>query len=177
MEGGVRSFFDNLENGGSLAKSFEYLAPKQIRDATRAVRYGSEGMTDYNGNVIRRPDEFSPMDLAIRVVGFTPSIEATTQEGRAYVRNVTQDVQKRRGALIRRWREADPADRVAMWREEILPFNRTLPPQLRRDSGITMATLQRSLKTVRENKLNMTKGNIARGGTRQFIRDELPFIP
>lgn len=55
---------------GNVYRGIEQAIPKVLRDQMKAVRYGTEGVTTYDGNVIQ---ETRIMDSVIQSLGFSPS--------------------------------------------------------------------------------------------------------
>lgn len=133
-------------NGGGLYKSLEYAAPKGVRDLMKGLRYRNEGMTDFNGNVLRKPEDFTSLEIAAKMFGFSPSTEAETYAKRSAMRKATMKPEKKRRALMNAWNKAE--DKAAAW-EKIREFNERLAPDQRRAYRITRADLIKSRKAKR----------------------------
>jgi len=134
-------------NGGGLYKSLEYAAPKGIRDIMKGLRYKNEGMTDFNGNVIRKPEDFTSVEIAATMFGFSPSVESETYAKRSAMRKATRKPEMKRRALMNSWNKAE--DKAEAW-EEIKRFNEKLAPDQRRAYRITRSDLIKSRKAKRK---------------------------
>jgi len=145
-------------NGGGLAKSLEYMAPKGIRDFMRSYRYSTEGMTDFNGNVIVAPEKFSNVELAAKAFGFSTSTEAEAFEKRAVVQRPLARTEDQRRALIRRYTNANRQERDAI-RADISKYNDNLPSDLKRSKRITQGDLIKSRARQRDRE-RQTKGGV-----------------
>lgn len=145
-----------LANGQGLAKASEYAVPKGLRDVLRAARYLDEGMTDFNGNTILGADKLSAKDLAVRVIGFSPSVESEVREVRSGKTRHVSRLRRKIKKLVNRWKNAEPAERMKIWRGDISDYNSSLTREERRAFRITMAMLRRSL-TARKRRERETE--------------------
>lgn len=175
MERGFATMAAALANGQGWAKATEYAMPKGIRDIQRTIRYNQIGMTDFNGNLIQDSNKFSAKDLAIRAIGFSPSLEAETNLGRGYKQRRIGRLRRKVKGLVNRWKNADPAGRRELWQGEIREFNQGLSPEERRAFRVTMGTLQRSL-TARRRRERETKKGIHFNRKERALAKELDFI-
>lgn len=158
MEGGFTRAASAIASGQGWGKAMEYAMPKGIRDIQRAIRYKDEGMTDFNGNLIQGSESFTAKDLAVRAIGFSPSIEAETYLGRGYKQRHTSRLSRKVKALTNRWKDLPRAERSAFWDSEVREFNDALSDEDRRQFRITRGALQRSLKARRRHERETVKG-------------------
>ncbi len=147
-----------LQRGGTVARSLEYFAPKQLRDLLRAYRYSETGMTDWNGRVLARADEFSTYDLAVRAFGFTTAKEANIYEARDYLLRKERGIEKESQALRLRYANAETRrEQRAVW-EDVQKFNESLPPDMRRAFRLTRRDLVRGVIAKRRAERKTRKG-------------------
>ena len=149
--GMIGTMYDGLvamANGDTL-KGVEKIIPvKMMKDALRMYRYTDEGLTDRRGNVILPPEKFDTIDLALRGMGFTPTIESEYYAANEAVQSAKTAATDVRTRLIRQYSEArmrgEPVDDI---RQDIAQFNQRHPEQSVR---ITESTLLKALNARRQ---------------------------
>lgn len=175
MEGGFTRMASAISNGQGVSKSLEYVMPKMIRDIQRAARYNEVGMTDFNGNLIQGSENFSAKDLAVRAIGFTPSVEAETHLGKGYLQRRTGRLNRKSTGLVNRWKNGDSAERAKLWAGEIKEFNDSLTPAERRAFKITMSKLRKGLSARTRRERETYKGTYLNRKERE-LKQEIEFI-
>lgn len=175
MEGGFTRMAAAIANGQGWAKASEYAMPKGIRDIQRSFRYSQEGMTDFNGNRIQDSEKFNAKDLAVRALGFAPSIEAETHLGRGFKQRHEGRLKRKARGLINRWKNADAAERRELWKGEIQDFNDSLSAEDRKLYRISRGKLQRSLAARKRREREIYKGTHFRRQERA-MKKEVEFL-
>jgi GH24 family phage-related lysozyme (muramidase) len=158
-----------LQAGAGMEKALEYMLPKGVRDSMRAIRYKSEGMTDFTGSVIIAPEEFTPWELAVRAFGFSTGREAEVYEKRQTVGKLIRKTELKRKELIASYHTAD--DKGAAW-ARIQEFNEGLPEDMWQEQKITQATLARS-RAERRKKERETIGGVRLERGQRHMRERL----
>lgn len=153
---------------GEYAKAIENTTPKFMRDLTRAWRVSTEGMTDYNGNRIAKPEQFGPLDAMYQALGFQPAEMAQTYEGRAAQSEFQTALNDRRKLLMQEWRRADNRDEF--FQEEIRAFNRTNP-----EFRIRPADLYKSLREQRRRERDTVAGAYVER-EKKSVRNQARFV-
>lgn len=126
-------------------KAMEAALPKGIADVLKATRISEEGITTRRGERIDANREVPMTETLMQALGLTPAATAETYERRNAVQGASRRISTERNELLRKWRQAEPAERTRIWRENILPWNDGLPGELR-STRITMQNLQASLR-------------------------------
>lgn len=130
---------------GEPLKAIEKAAPlKLAHDMARAVRYGTEGLTDTKGNVVLPEDQFSPWDLALRAAGFAPEKETTYFEANAAVQEAKYAAKDVREKLLRDFAKAQTnGDDLTKLNERIADFNTRHPEKgVRIDASAKLKSVQ-----------------------------------
>lgn len=138
------------------------LPAKVLRDLMTSYDMGMNGLSDRRGVGFASADEFGFGSMAMQAFGIMPTtrteIMGARRQATAYERYKTQ--RKRR--LAARWHNADtPAERMRIWREEIMPFNRTVPAGER----IKMPSLYRTRRQRSAEERAATQRGELGGGT------------
>lgn len=134
---------------GDWVKGFEKVVPlKGIQNLVRGARYGMEGMTERDGDLILPPDAFSAADIGAKMAGFATAKESIYYEATAAVskaKQAAQDVRKKLLAEIAQSRIAgEPTDNAM---KKIREFNSRHPEKGIRIDGSSIA---RSVKARRQ---------------------------
>lgn len=124
---------------GNAERAVQLAVPKGVRDILRSMQYGSEGMIDTNGNLIRPAEDIPGASLFYQFFGFTPADVAEQFEYRAAIQGREREFARRRARLLDRFYEADSADAKAQVVADITAWNRANP-----ERRITRGTLIRS---------------------------------
>lgn len=131
---------------GDYKRGLESIAPKFVRDMLRTVRYGREGLTNFNDEEIIPADDFAVMDLVHQAVGLTPARVSEAWERSSTLKNAEARIYKRRQRLIAQYalaRSLGDKDGMREVTEAIKAFNKV---PVHRATRITPETLRRSLK-------------------------------
>ena len=153
--GTILSFYNaaGFAERGEWDRALEAMVPKFIRDALRAGREASEGVTAYNGDQLM---ELTGAETFGRVLGFGSSRVSEMHAGRNAVMNAKSTIELRRQLLLNRVVQArldgDPAAEAEA-RSDIAGFNERNP-----DFRITPMTINRSIATRRRNRENIENG-------------------
>jgi hypothetical protein len=93
--------------GGDYDKAAEKIIPiKLAQNLIRAGRYGNEGLTNKNGEVILPDERFSVWDLTMRGAGFQPIQESEYYAANQAVEGRKQAVTDVRSGLLRKYAQA-----------------------------------------------------------------------
>lgn len=160
------------QQGGGIGKTLEYAAPKGLRDLSRALRYATEGMTDFKGNPIISPEEFSPLELAIKAFGFGTTTEAETYEKRAVAKNLTIKMENKRRKLMNQFNRAFDTNREDDVRAQIDAYNDGLADDLWVAYNISGSDLASSRKARVRGQIE-TEGGVRLKKDQRPIRDRL----
>ena len=155
---------------GEYAKATEAVLPKGLRDIVRAMRLESSGITTRRGERIDAGEGFGAWGAAVQAFGFTPGKVAETYERRDAVQGASRRFNNERGALMRRWRDAPPAQRSAIWRE-IVEWNQGLTRQYGAEANRARLTMQALQDSLRE-----TERRRAASGQRDYLPRNLEFL-
>jgi len=101
------------------------MMPKAIKDGLKAVRYGREGVRNYNGDLI--VDDLNWFQIGIQALGFTPDEVAYQYQKNRAVKNIEQRIIKRRKKLLNRYaiaRRNKDTDFMTTVKGEIAAFNK-----------------------------------------------------
>lgn len=129
---------------GQVAKGLEAFMPKAAKDAAKAIRYSSEGLTDATGKEIIGADKLSPWQLFAQSIGFQPAQVSEAYARRAAIKDAQGHDADRRAQLMRRFQNAS-ADERADIIGEITEFNRDNPM-----AGISRSQLLKSVQSFKE---------------------------
>lgn len=155
---------------GEYAKATEAVLPKGLRDIVRAMRLESSGITTRRGERIDAGEGFGAWGAAVQAFGFTPGKVAETYERRDAVQGASRRFNNERGALMRRWRDAPPAQRSAIWRE-IVEWNQGLTRQYGAEANRARLTMQALQASLRE-----TERRRAASGQRDYLPRNQEFL-
>jgi hypothetical protein len=156
---------------GDYYRAFEKITPAGVRNVVRTARFGTEGIMDTNGNVLRPSAGMSVGDLAAQAVGITPASAARLYERREAVRQVTNEMSGKRSALLEQYWRAGPDGRGAV-RERVREYNARYP-----SNRIDPDDLRQSLRTRQRQQRDIQRGGGAAvpGSRRQLIDEQVQF--
>lgn len=132
-----------LSNKGQVMKGVEGFAPKFIKDAMKAERFNTKGMTDFRGKVLIPADEFDTVDYVTRLAGFAPTKETNVYDNREATTGLETRIKARRSQLLEQYHNAEGEDKKALL-ERMQAFNAQYP-----DWRIQRSTLLRSQRERR----------------------------
>lgn len=153
----LQKFSSSMKNGNTLSRSMEYLAPKGVRDVMRATRYSTDGMTDFNGNVIQGAEQFGWDDMLIRAVGFSSVTESDTYAGRRYRTQYVTARREHSKRLTNAYHQASGVSKRSRLRD-IRTYNRTLSRMDREEFGIDIKSLIKGKKRRVEKEQSIRHG-------------------
>jgi hypothetical protein len=145
LQGGLSGGLHDMASGAAVA------LPRIVRDPIKAGLLADRGVVDPRGKEILAPEKISPLDVGYQALGFAPSRVTEAREGRQAIVQARQQVADTRSRLVRRWLEADPGDRAAVW-SEIAQYNASREVNL--GSKITRDQLLQQLNERRKGKLH-----------------------
>jgi hypothetical protein len=145
LQGGLSGGLHDMASGAAVA------LPRIVRDPVKAGLLADRGVVDPRGKEILAPEKISPLDVGYQALGFAPSRVTEAREGRQAIVQARQQVADTRSRLVRRWLEADPGDRAAVW-SEIAQYNASREVNL--GSKITRDQLLQQLNERRKGKLH-----------------------
>ncbi|MGP9790711.1 PLxRFG domain-containing protein [Roseinatronobacter sp. NSM] len=88
----------NMAKEGEWQRGFETSMPKALRDASRAIRYASEGVTTFRGDSII--EDISPAEALTQAIGFTPARVSERYQTNRFMKNEEMRVRGRRSRLM-----------------------------------------------------------------------------
>ena len=88
---------------GDVARGFEMMAPKAVRDLMKSYRYANEGLTTLRGDEVMSADQMSVHDIVAQAIGFTPAAVAETWERNRALKNADRAVRENRQRLVNKW--------------------------------------------------------------------------
>lgn len=148
---------------GDYGKAAEAVLPKGLRDVAKAMRFAEEGITTRKGERIDGGRAQNAWEVGLQALGFQPGSTGEVYERRNAVQGEYRRLNTERTDLMREWRQAKPAERAAIWRDQIQPWNQNLPAE-GRQARITMDSLLRSLtETQRRAKASGQQDYLPRG--------------
>ena len=159
---------------GDVLKGMEKVIPlREAKDLLRTYRYSDEGLTDKRGNVILPPESFSAWDLALRGMGFTPTIESEYYAANSALKNAEQAAKDVRNSLLRQYSEARVKDAdIDAIQDKIDAFNDRHPEQGLR---ITVSNLLRAIQERRKMAEQRTASGVYIGKKQKPFADEARF--
>lgn len=89
----------SMASDGEIWKGTETMAPKALRDLSRAVRYTTDGVTTRNGDLLL--DDISPYQAFVQALGFTPAEVAERYDVNGRMKTLEQRIIKERSGLHR----------------------------------------------------------------------------
>src|SRR5690606_24953577 len=113
---------------GRYAMGLESMLPVVVRNQVKALRYGSEGVVDATGIVVR--DEVSAAGIASQMFGFSPSEVRLSFEGKSAIYQADRRLAARRSELLAQFARAameGDQDGMAEARAAIRAFNEKNP--------------------------------------------------
>lgn len=157
---------------GDYGRALEGVLPKGFRDTLKAMRIADEGITTKRGERIDGGRTLDASEMVMQALGFTPASIAEVYERRNAVQGAARRLNTERVDLMRRWRQADPEDRPAIW-ERIQAWNQRIPPE-GREARITRANLIASMNEARRRlRESGSEDYLPRG--REYLRREGEF--
>jgi len=139
--------------GGDVLKGAEKVAPlKLVKDIGKSIRYGDEGMTDRNGNVILPSDQFDPWDLTLRAMGLGTTKESEYYDANNAVQTAKEAATGTRNKLLRKYAEARLANEpLGDIQAEIAEFNQRHPQKgVRIDASSMLRSVQNRRNMAQE---------------------------
>jgi hypothetical protein len=112
---------------GQVYRGVETMLPKALKDAMKAVRYASEGVTSTRGDLVTDTDA---MDELLQAIGFTPAEVAKQYDVNRALKDREQHILDRRKALLAAYAMAlrqDDQDAALEVRRKIMAFNKAYP--------------------------------------------------
>jgi hypothetical protein len=145
--GTVATMYDGLAamTEGELLKGGEKVLPlKAAQNLMRALRYGTDGMTNTRGEVVLSDDKFSGWDLALRAAGFSPTMESEYYEANNAVETSKRAAKDVRSGLLRDYAQAKlKGEDVADLYQSIREFNERHPEKgVRIDASAQLKAIQ-----------------------------------
>lgn len=147
---------------GEFQRGSEKMLPKVAADMMKALRYGTEGMSDGKGNPTGT--QYDAIDIASKAFGFNPVKESDYYEGTAAVKNTQSAVKDRIGRIGNQFKEAVRDGDMADVREAIAKFNEDHP-----ENPITPKQELQWRKDARESGKNRTEAGVKMGNKKDGI--------
>jgi hypothetical protein len=149
---------------GEFTKAAELMVPmKFAADSIGAYRKMTEGKKSASsGKETMSP--YTLQEAGLRAVGFTPRREAETNDKRSAFYSKQKSNKDERGAMVRKWVDARPADKAKAFRE-IQKWNAGKP----KDAQITMKQLTDSAKRRADDARKAVNGINARKSEKHFL--------
>jgi hypothetical protein len=109
---------------GEWLRGAELVLPKGLGDAIKGARFGSEGMTRRNGDVLLSADEISTVEAMMVAIGMSPIQASTMYERRNHIFKMDQHFKERTTTLKNQYAKAARAQDRAAMREVIEDWGR-----------------------------------------------------
>jgi hypothetical protein len=130
---------------GDWYKGLEQLMPSGLANAAKGLRYGTEGLTQRNGDVVFSPEDISLLDSLMVGVGYQPNVISDRTRNNTSLRNYETKYKERADSLIHEYTQASKAgDSETM--SEVRDSWRKLQ-QSQRDNGFTVSPLSTLLQS------------------------------
>lgn len=143
----------NFEEG-EYTRGIEAMTPAIIRNFTRAIRFGTEGMLTKDG--IKIVDDPSAWNIVMQAGGFSPADLAEARQRGSVMLEANRKISLRKAALLNQMdaaRTSGDSEGIQRTLESITRFNQKNPSY-----RITMDTLRRSYRTRRQNERYVVDG-------------------
>jgi hypothetical protein len=143
----------NFEEG-EYVRGIEAMTPAVIRNLTRAMRYGTEGMLTKDG--IKIVDDPNAWNIVMQAGGFSAADLAEARQRGGVMTEADRKIGLRRSALLNQMdaaRVTGDSEAINNTLESIIRFNERNPSY-----KITMQTLRRSYRTRRQNERYVIDG-------------------
>jgi hypothetical protein len=145
IPGGVAEGLKQFSEGNYL-RGWESMTPKVLRDLTRAYRIYSQGERTLAGRQVKKPEEFSSLDIAWQALGFKPAGLAEVQAGRAAAARTEEAITEVKNRLIRDAVDAQLKKNTTALtdiKKQIRVFNKKYPEKVITVSSLLRAALSR----------------------------------
>jgi hypothetical protein len=146
----------NLFGTGQQQLGFEKMAPAAIRNVSKAVRYGDEGVLNRKGHEVVAQDDLGPVELLGQAFGFAPSEVTRQYKQNARVKSDERRILQRKSDILTMYAIAmrtDDEDMMDEVRRNIRSFNRKYPKL-----SISRDVLKRSFKTRERHRMESING-------------------
>jgi hypothetical protein len=128
---------------GETERAIEKLVPNAIvKNALTATRYGTEGKINAKGEEVIAKEKFTPYDLFVQSLGFTPYKVFKGEESARSAKTDISFVQDKRTELLAEFREALKEGDTKEALKNIMAFNKKYP-----FAGISGKNIKQSVKT------------------------------
>lgn len=148
---------------GETERAIEKLVPNAIvKNALTATRYGTEGKINAKGEEVIAKEKFTPYDLFVQSLGFTPYKVFKGEESARSAKTDISFVQDKRTELLAEFREALKEGNTKEALANIMTFNKKYP-----FAGISGKNIKQSVKTAGRARatsiygMNFGKGEVA----------------
>ena len=138
---------------GNWSKAVEGMVPKALRDPLKALREGTDGVTNYNGEPLM---DVTGAEVAGRLLGFAPARASEMYEAKGAVKNAETALNEKRQNLLSRMVKArieGDGTAVQDLQVDIQAFNERNPA-----FKITMDSIMKSLLAKRRNTAETQDG-------------------
>jgi hypothetical protein len=128
---------------GETERAIEKLVPNAIvKNALTATRYGTEGKINAKGEEVIAKEKFTPYDLFVQSLGFTPYKVFKGEESARSAKTDVSFIQDKRTELLAEFREALKEGDTKEALANIMAFNKKYP-----FAGINNKSIKQSVKT------------------------------
>ena len=100
----MASGLDLITSDGQYWKGFEKMAPKALRDISKAVRYERYGADNLQGDVL--VEDFSPWQIGWQAAGIAPSKLSEVYDANRGIKGLDMALQDRKRRLYNKWYRA-----------------------------------------------------------------------
>jgi hypothetical protein len=129
---------------GETERAIEKLVPNAIvKNALTATRYGTEGKINAKGEEVIAKEKFTPYDLFVQSLGFTPYKVFKGEESARSAKTDVSFIQDKRTELLAEFREALKEGDTKEALANIMAFNKKYP-----FAGISGKNIKQSVKTA-----------------------------
>jgi hypothetical protein len=165
--------FHNLFSG-NFGKATTQFLPRVARDAVQGYRAATEGIKDPRGVTLIKPKDISPVDVGLKVLGFTPQPWATVQDRRAKIAEFERELHADRTHAEQAYTRAYQAHDMSTALKVLQAYNRLHP-----NARITSAQMASQMKGIAQRSADPRFGglNIPKTQQREALRTVRGFGP
>lgn len=142
---------------------------KVLTDMTQAYLKAAGGPATHTKSGIPLGNEYTTGQAIVRALGFTPSVEAERSEARRGIKREQTQYQQQRTAVVQRFVNAEPKERMAIWQDIQRHYNvDQTDPSMRINYG---QLLQAANRTEKLTKTDNSKLGVPQTGRRKSFAD------
>lgn len=155
---------------GEYWQGVESLMPRGFGAAMKAIRMGTEGVTQADGDVTMRPDDYNLGQLALQLVGLTPEVEVRRMFNQRTAFAVQESLRSQEQNIKKAYRDAIKArdqEAITAARQDWRDYN---------DRRVKLGFAAKPMKTLLEAPKEQGKRESATLGGVQYRRENEQFV-